>query len=207
MLDLIVLAADKNMHFALRGALARADAMNIRTIATDYIVHPNRDGGVRKTGPELLSLKRRSASHALLLVDHEGSGSPLAPLALEAELDAKLRPIWGAAAKALVIDPELDVWLWGSDNVLQAILEWPHHERIRAWLSRNGFAFNQHNKPVRPKEALEAIMRELKQPRSSALYEEIAGRISLQRCTDPCFARLREQLCTWFPTATQITRV
>jgi hypothetical protein len=197
--DLIILVADKNMQFALRGALSRPKAFGIRPITIEFIVHPNRDGGVRKTGPELLSLKRKAARHAVMLLDHEGSGAWADSLDLEMTLDARLIPVWGPASKSIVIAPELDVWMWGSDNVLQTVLEWNEQQPIRDWLRTQGFAFTAENKPTRPKEAMEALVQKLRQPRSSSLYEAIAAKVSLAHCSDPAFQKLRKQLQAWFP--------
>ena len=73
----MLLVADKNAHFALKGALARPEAMGIRPIEFEFRVHPGRDGGTRKTGPELLALERRRFRHGLLVLDYEGSGTDL----------------------------------------------------------------------------------------------------------------------------------
>src|SRR5258707_585246 len=119
MKDLVLLVADKNAQFALKGALGRPDALEIRPIEFEFRVHPGRDGGARKSGPELLALERRRFEHALLVLDFEGSGTEL-PNAkdLEAQLDARLSGRWKEAAKSIVIEPELDVWIWGADNAI-----------------------------------------------------------------------------------------
>jgi hypothetical protein len=43
------------------------------------------------------------------------------------------------------------------------------------------------------------LVRELNRPRSSVLYEQITGKISLNRCVDPAFLRLKDALQFWFP--------
>lgn len=101
-----------------------------------------------------------------------------------------------------MIDPEVDVWIWGADNALREVLQWPMEGSIRAWLQSQGFAFGADDKPERPKEALEAMVPVHRQPRSSALYEKITRRISLQKCTDPAFMKLRQALQTWFGDVT-----
>ena len=98
-----------------------------------------------------------------------------------------------------MIEPELDIWVWGSDNAVEASIEWPAGQGVRDWLREQGFAFDADEKPVRPKEALEAALRVPDLPRSSALYLHIASRISLPRCKDEAFIRLRNQLLAWFP--------
>jgi hypothetical protein len=200
MKDLVLLVADKNMHFALKGALERPKAMGIRPIQYEIPVHPGRDGGMRKSGPEILALERRRFTHALAMLDFEGSGTDLANgKELEARLDHRLRSAWNTQAKAIVIEPELDVWMWGSDNAIQQVIRWPSGKIIRQWLREHGFQLTSNGKPERPKEALESLLRELKIPRSSSLYQDIAGKISLAKCKDEAFQRLRRQLVAWFP--------
>jgi hypothetical protein len=200
MKDLVLLVADKNAQFALTGALRRSEALGIRPIEFEFRVHPGRDGGARKSGPELLALERRRFHHALLVFDFEGSGTDLpdAP-ALEAQLDNRLGIRWGGEAKTIVIEPELDVWVWGSDNAVAEAIEWPAGRPLRQWLREQGFNLETSQKPTRPKEALESALRVPGLPRSSALYRRIAEKISLQRCTDCAFIRLRNQLAAWFP--------
>jgi hypothetical protein len=200
MKDLVLLVADKNMHFALKGALGRPEALGIHPIEFEFRVHPGRDGGTRKTGPEVLALERRRFRHGLLVLDYEGSGTeqPNA-VGLETQLDGRLRTWWKEQAKAIVIQPELDVWVWGSDNAVEEVINWPLAKGVRDWLREQGFAFVGNEKPARPKEALEAALRIPDLPRSSALYQSIAEKISLRRCVDEAFKRLRKQLIEWFP--------
>ena len=95
MKDLMLLVADKNAHFALKGALGRPDALGIRPIEFEFRVHPGWDGGTRRTGPEVLALERRRFRHALLVLDFEGSGTELPnAIALEAQLDCRLTTHW-----------------------------------------------------------------------------------------------------------------
>jgi hypothetical protein len=200
MKDLIVLVADKNMQFALFGALNRPESLGIRRITSDFRQHPGRDGGARSNGAQVLRLEKSRFSHALLVLDYEGSGAgSLSPLDLESHLDEQLSVTWGSRAKAIVIAPELDVWMWGSDNKLAEIMKWSFAEPIRIWLKSQGFVFGPSGKPERPKEAMEAIFQRCKRPRSSAAYQQIASGISMTRCEDAAFLRLKETLQSWFP--------
>lgn len=200
--DLVVLVADKNMQFALQGVLKRPQALGIRRVTHQFRVHIGRDGGVRSSGPEMLEIERTRFSHALLILDYEGCGATnTSALAVEDALDQRLERVWGKAGKAIVVSPEIDAWMWGSDTVLRQVLSWPLKENIRDWLRQRGFEFGAHQKPLRPKEALDAMRLVHRLPRSSAVYEKITGRISLQNCSDQAFQRLRTQLQSWFPSA------
>lgn len=138
MKDLILLVADKNAQFALRGALRRAEALGIRPITIESDVHSGRDGGARKTGHELLALRRHQFRHALLVLDFEGSGTDCEdPVELETELDRQLKPVWGERAKAIVIEPELDSWVWGSDNAVGEVMDWPSGTGVRDWFPKH----------------------------------------------------------------------
>lgn len=199
MQDLVVLVADKNMQFALQGVFGRPQAMSVRPFTYEVRVHMGRDGGVRTTGADVLAREATRFSHALMVLDFEGCGQELDDsLVVETQLDGKLHPVWMDRAKAIVIAPEVDVWLWGNDNVLRDTLHWPQDGAIRDWLRGKGFEFNDDEKPVRPKEALKAMRSIHKQPMSSAVFEKVTKRISLQHCTDLAFIRLRTQLQTWF---------
>lgn len=202
MLDLFLLVADKAAQFAMKGGLSRPQALGIPSIRFDFIVHPQRDSGTRKTGPEILRLKLRAATHALLLLDYEGSGARGSAAELEADLDDRLKRDWGDRAKAIVIEPELDIWMWGSDNAIETILQWREPDRLRSWLRARDYGFDENDKPRRPKEALEDALRLLRKARSAALYEQIAAKISLQQCHDAGFRRMHAQLKRWFATQT-----
>jgi hypothetical protein len=199
-MDLFALVADKNIQYALDGALTRPQALGIRAVSSLIKVHAGRDGGSRTTGADILALERQQHEAFLLIFDFEGSGSDAgSALVLEEQLDQELAAKVGPNAKAIVIEPEADVWVWGSDNALAEVFEWPLAIGIRDWLRNKGHEFDGADKPIRPKEALEALIPVHKKPRSSALYKKITSRISLARCHDPAYLRLRNTLRAWFP--------
>ena len=198
MKDLVVLVADKSMEFAMRAAFERPESLGIRPVTVEFRQHPNRDGGTRSTGAQILALEHSRFRHALLVFDYEGSGATDSSEDLEERLDGLLSQTWTDKAKTIVIEPELDVWMWGSDNVLTELLCWPKAESIREWLGNRGFTFDSNGKPSRPKEALEATFIVCRLARSASNYHMIASRLSLARCVDPAFRRLNLQLQCWF---------
>jgi len=203
MQDLLLLVADKNMEFAVEGALHRYQALSIRQIGFKTLIHPGRDPGVRLTGAQLVALERHQFRHACMILDYEGSGSVEKASDLESSLDQEIEKIWGNHAKAIVIEPELERWLWGSDSALEPIIDWKERLSPRDWLRKqsNAHLFDNDDKPLRPKEAFEQVLRKAKTPRSSSLYREVTSKISVARCTDPAFLRLRSALQLWFPVA------
>lgn len=201
MLDLTLVVADKNMQFALKGALGRPEALGIRPIQCQFLSAGN-DGVARTQGPDLLRTQQGISTKGLLILDYEGSGTNKPDArSLEEELNSSLQQCWPDGAKAIVIEPELEMWLWGSDNALQNALEWPLSFGIRNWLEHRipPYTFRNNGKPDRPKEAWEALIPVHRKPRSSSLYEEVASQISLKNCIDPSFVRLRQHLQMWFP--------
>jgi len=197
--DLVVLTADKNMEFLLRAGFDRPEALGIRPITVSIQVHPFSDGGVRTTGADVLAQVSRQYHHAVMVLDFEGSGAGRRAADLKSHLDRKLASAWQNRAKTIVIEPELEAWVWGSDNSLKHVIRWDEATSIRRWLSENDFALADHGKPERPKEAFEAVLRKLRQPRSSAIYRRVGSHISIEKCTDPALHRLRDQLQQWFP--------
>ena len=199
--DLLLVVPCKDTQFTLRGGLSRPEAIGIRPVTHDMIVHSGRDPGVRTTGADLANLRRAQFRHALLVFDHEGCGEEeCLPEEMQQQIEKKLKPVWGENARVVVVNPEVDVWLWGSDNSLAEVLSWPSEEGgIREWLKAQGWQFSAEGKPIRPKEALEQLLEVLKEPRSASLYEKVAKKLSMQKCSDGAFQRTLGILRQWFP--------
>jgi hypothetical protein len=94
----------------------------------------------------------------------------------------------------------LEIWVWSDSPEVPRVLGWPSAPPdLSTWLISKGFIHAAGTKPQRPKEAVEAAIRRARKPRSSALYFELASRVSVRRCTDPAFAKLQMVLKNWFP--------
>lgn len=199
MRDLAVLVPDKNTEYVVRGGLEREKSLGIRALDFEIIVDPGRDGGVRRRGVQILNGQNRHFGHALLMFDYEGSGAEDPPAELENRLDAALADGWGPNAKAIVIEPEVDIWMWGAETHIREVAEWRLPQGIREWLESRDYHFNDQGKPKHPKDALEAVFRQAQRARSSAQYRALARRLSLTRCRDAAFLRLRGALTAWFP--------
>ncbi len=203
--DLVVLVADKNMEFAVKGILGRTQALGIRELMPVVHVHPEKDPGCLLRGHEFLSLFCNQYAHAIIMLDFEGSGREETDRErLELEIEKRLSQSgWGDdRAAAVVIGPELEMWVWSDSPQVDAVLGWQGKSpELRTWLKAKGLLQEEEAKPERPKEAMELALRAARKPRSSALYLQLARQVSMARCVDPAFLKLRTILQAWFPVA------
>lgn len=199
--DLVVLVADKNMEFTVKGIFGRFQSMRTREISPVLHVHPERDPGCLLRGHVFLKLFVHQFAHALIVLDREGCGQEgLSREALEAKIETDLSQSgWGNRAAAIVIDPELEMWVWSDSPHVDAVLGWEGKDpALRAWLQLKGFLSTDQVKPERPKEALELALRQARKQRSSSLYLQLARRVNLDRCVDQSFVKLKRLLQEWF---------
>jgi hypothetical protein len=199
--DLIVLAADKDIEFGLRGILSRHEALSIRPVRYDVFVHPEHDPGCLLRSHLLLRAFHRRYRHAMVVFDLRGAGRERASRQeLETEVEKQLAADWDDRAAAVVIDPEVEAWVWSDSPHVARVLGWEgRRPNLREWLEESGFTQPGEAKPPRPKESMRAALREVGKPPSSALFEMLAQSVSLARCTDGSFAKLLAVLRTWFP--------
>jgi hypothetical protein len=200
--DLVVLVADKNMEFTAKGILASYQKLGTRPITSDIYVHPGHDPGCYGKSGDFLRLFISSHKHAIVIFDHDGCGhEQLSRIELEQNLGNHLENSgWAERAVAIAIDPELESWVWSDSPQVDRILGWEGIlPNLREWLIEQGFLVENETKPDQPKEALEAALRKVKKPRSSAIYLELAQKVSFERCVDESFLKLKDTLRQWFP--------
>lgn len=198
MKDLVCLVADKNIESAMAGLLARPRALGIRTLLYEIMVHPRRDPGVFHEGVSFLRALQGQYEHALLFLDTGWEG---APQNIQSELQENLaRAGLETWARVIVIEPEIEVWVWSDSPHVEETLGWyGRTPRLREWLEQKGLWSASLPKPEDPKTALESVLYEVRRPRSSAIYRALAGKTSFERCQDGAFLRLRQTLREWFP--------
>lgn len=201
--DLVVLVPDKNFEYGVRGLLSRPDTLGIREIDFRVIVHPKRDPGCARTSHEILRLFCRNYDRALLLFDKEGSGceSQRTDALTEVIRNRLSANGWGDRADVIVLEPELEAWIFPPTAEVQRCLGWNQLIALRVWLETERFCLVGHPKPRRPKEALERILFTLRRPRSSSIYECLGRSVNFQACADPAFQKFWQILAAWFPAA------
>ncbi len=201
MMDLVCVVADKQIRAALAGLLERPRALGIRPITKEILLHPEHDPGCFHRPALILRGYRQVAEHALILLDHDWDGVPTTSGAdLEARIDEKL----GSAGMAdwaapVVIDPELEAWVFGSSPRVAEVLGWTGPGSLRETLERRGFWKPDALKPADPKAALEYVLGRTGKGRSASLFRRLAQRAGARSCRDRAFLRLRNLLRSWFP--------
>lgn len=202
-IDLVVLSADRNIEYALKGLIEnRQPALRIRALSVEWITHPDHDPGCLRTANNLLAAYRLRAAHCLVVFDHEGSGGETRSRQ-DCELDVQAILVnsgWNTTACAAVaIAPEIEAWVWSDSPHVATTLGWKSDNQLRQWLVNQGWVGKGETKPAKPKEAVEAALYQSRKQRSSSLYAELARKVSLERCIDSSFGRLKEILANWFP--------
>lgn len=206
----VILVADSNMAATFRGFFKRnrwhlsigCAAFDINPdIGADLIVDEGgNDPGVYTKGHELLRPYQRSHHRALVVLDCEWDGSPGKTCIVNDITKRLIDSGWPEhAVKVIAIEPELENWLWQDKPQVAEVLRYRNGPPLRQHLADQGWWPLDQSKPPRPKEAAEWVLRQTRQPRSSAIYEQLAEKISVTGCTDQAFAEMRTTLQTWFP--------
>lgn len=205
-----ILVADSNMAAAFRGFFNR-DGWHLSlgcapfeidtAIGADLIVDEGgNDPGVYTKGHELLQLYQRTHQRALVVLDCEWDGSPGKTNIVKVITANLLANGWHEdAVKVIAISPELENWLWQDNPRVAEVLRYKGDISLRQYLSDHDWWPKEAAKPPRPKEAAEWVLRQTQQPRSSAIYQKLAERISIRGCTDDAFVEMHAALRAWFP--------
>lgn len=196
------------MSFALSRILQRPESLGIRSIKYDIPSnHLQNDPGCLNKSHEFLRSQQRLYKHGLVIFDHDGCGKEkLSREEIEKSVEQRLQQSgWEDRVAAIVIDPELENWVWSASPHVADALGWKNRDaEMRNWLKEEGYEFSVNQKPKNPKEAVEAALEKAKRPRSSYIYAQIAEKASLQNCTDTAFQKLKTTLKTWFPIESNV---
>lgn len=197
--DVVILTADNDMEWTIRTLLEkRTHALGIGHINFSLQRHPNRDNGVFHESPNFLRMYINRAQNALVLLDRHGSGQErLSAIEIEENIEKRLRESgWIAERSAVVVlDPELEVWVWSDSSHVPRVLGLEPSE-LAAFLSKQPRAST--GKPQKPKETLQGALRLSGRPFSARVFQELAQSVSL-RTEERAFNKLRSTLRAWFP--------
>jgi len=207
----VILVADSNMAATFRGYFKRngwhlslgCEAFEINTdVGADLLVDEGgNDPGVYTKGHELLRPYQNSHQRALVVLDCEWAGSPGKGAIVEHITARLVASGWDEhAVKVIAIEPELENWLWQDKPQVADALRYKGDKSLRQHLADNNLWPLDAAKPPRPKEAAEWVLKQTRQPRSSAIYQKLAEHISIKGCTDAAFSEMHTAFIAWFPT-------
>ena len=200
--DLLVVAADLDAENALIGILSRHHSLGtfpLRLGENATILRLQGDSNCYIQGVDYLRRFCTQYQHALLMFDLHGSGRDGDdPAVIENDLDQDLaRNGWEAdRARAIVIDRELEAWVWSQSPHVATSLSRSSPQALAIWLKQEKWLAEGQSKPPLPKEALHAAYG--KQPRAP-FFQELAKKVKFKDCQDRSFNRLLTTLRTWFP--------
>jgi hypothetical protein len=202
MRDLLVLTACQHSKFAVKAIIGRTHSLSIRAIDATFIVHPENDPGCFNTSHTLLRSQKDQYRHALVVFDRHGSGQErFTALQIAGMVRIQLgRNGWDGRAAVVVIDPELEAWVWSDSTQVDRVLGWSGQiPPLRTWLADAGFVPQGKRAPAKPKEAIQAALKQSRLRHSSAIFDQLGRSVSLDRCGDKSFRRLCATLRRWFP--------
>lgn len=206
MKDLLIYVADADAQAFMNSLLNRPLALGIRDITFDVERHPQRDSGMIQSGSELARMQKGRYQKALLTWDHHGSGRDhkQSPAQVCDEIQNKLNAYsWRDNSAVVIFVPELEQWIWYSENALIAYCG-ISSDQLNRWLAdrseKRGRAIDV-LKAEQPKELFEYLMRDrLKRtisPRDFAGIGKLAGVNGLMECES--FRAIVDILRAWFP--------
>jgi hypothetical protein len=137
-----------------------------------------------------------------VLLDCYGCGRAGVPAdELEKQIQTRLAQSgWDYRTAAIVLDPELEIWVWSDSPHVAKALGWENRRPpLRNWLRNEGWIQPGEVKPGQPEKAMEKALWVARKQRSSSIYEEVALHVSLQDCADRKFCQLKMLLQNWYP--------
>lgn len=200
-MDLVCLVADSDMKAAIEQLFERPKSLGTRDFKFKVLKHQKHDPGCFKNSEEILDLYCSDTEHALVILDYDWGGVPASNGSeLEGKLEQSLNKRYEEGwAKAVVIEPELEAWVFSTSPHVAKILGWPSNQDLRSFLTSSDLWMPEEPKPNDPKVALETALRRRQIPRSPSIYRQLAERVSTRSCTDRSFVRLKSLLKGWFP--------
>ena len=189
------------MSAAMTSLLRRNESLGIRAVSFDVGRHLQSDPGCRFRSVERLRPHIGDYEYALVVFDKDGCGSSDPRETIQAEVERKLRINgWPDKSKAIVIDPELETWVWNDSPSTAAQLGWSGtYAELKAWLRKKNLWPKNAPKPPDPKEAMEQVLARTRTPRSATLFAKLAKTVGLAKCQDAAFQEMTATLRAWFP--------
>jgi hypothetical protein len=203
MKDLIVAVADSDQEKIMEALLPRLQVSSgTRSFNFDILKNPEKDSGSFNISHELLRPLINQYSFALVIFDYEGCGveEQQTVAQVEAHVESLLGANgWNQRNAVAVVNPEIENWVWLDNPHVHTAINWNNQQSLYDWARQSGKINQGAHKPQRPKEAFLDALYVCDTPKSSAIYKQIATRVSYKNCTDPAFNKVISTLKGWFP--------
>jgi hypothetical protein len=204
---LYILVADLQCAATIRGLFGRDrfyDTLGCGPFEfnpdSDLGVEPTNDPGVWKKAHVILRPRQSTHEHAIVILDKQWEGSP--PLEIiEQDISQNVEATGWAAGdfEVVVIDPELENWIWQDNVNVEAAFGHTRPPSLRERLNNAGLWPSENRKPPDPKKAVETANQWYGFGPASPVFKEIASTVSVRRCMDQGFRKMRDALQEWFP--------
>jgi hypothetical protein len=213
MRDVIFHLADGNMEKGLKAFFARDDwdfVLGCERFEIDplsendfFRVGGDTDGGIWKHAADNLRPFRAKYEHAVVILDADFAPNPGADVLRQDISAAMLRSGWPTERfLVVIIEPELEAWLWAPNlNVAQAF-GFGDFERLRAALERENVWNRGEAKPHDLKAARNFAAKQGGKKTGGPIFKAVFSTISqaaCERCEERGFICLRNALQEWFP--------
>ena len=209
--DLIIRVADADMERFLHAILNKPKALGIRPIQFDIERNTDArgDSGMRANGVELTRMDKDDYHKEVLMWDYQGCGhehKKSAQIVATETQDHLDRISWQDNSAVIIIEPELERWLWYCEQAIAAHLQKTVTE-LQQWSETYA---NQQNmsladlKESDPKGLFVYIVcTRLRRTRTPRNYEQIGKHASIKNLqTCESFRQFIKTLQTWFPPST-----
>lgn len=201
--SLLVLVEGINDEHVLKVVLRRGRELQFEPLREPQVEFRRHSSEVCTSGAEVARSLKRQYSHFLLVWDHEGSshqaqGRP--PNRAQGMVQAQLNTYsLKDCSKAVVITPELEIWLWSDLNAIAQVLQKPQEDiqkQLEELQNKEGLTYAS-----KPKETLQMVAAWSNERADSDLYERIAEQSDLNKWLQQhsSFKSLTRALRRWFP--------
>ncbi len=206
MRDLVILVADSTMA-AVFHALFGRERWDLTLQCAPFDIWPQEDifydplhtdGGVHQSAQELLRPYLNTHSYAIVVLDQQFGGE-LPAATVRKDIRTRLSQNgWKDRCEVVVIDPELEVWLWQDSPHVEQAVKFTGGS-LRQHLKGTGAWPEKAPKPTEPKEAIQALVKGQRMLKTKVVYSRIARSMSAGGCTDSAFELFASTLRRWFP--------
>jgi len=211
--DVVFHLADGNMEAGFRAFFARDDwhhALGCRRFTIDpdserdiFRKGGQTDGGLWKHAHTNLTPFRALYDHAVIILDADFDPHPGAKVLCKDIAKGMTSAGWAPDSFCVVvIDPELEAWLWAPNQNVALAFGFDSIEELRTPLEQENLWEAGKPKPGDLKAARDRAAKLGGKKTGGPLFKGVFGGISsraLGKCVEPGFKTMRKALQTWFP--------